>query len=270
MFPKYRVNRAKTITDTAVSYDLSIIINIKGCVFLDNTVKISVRNLVEFVSRSGDINTLYTSMNRNKEGIRLHKLVQSIRKKKARLEGSSYESEYSLKHSFVYKDCSFTVEGRADGIYKKDENIWIEEIKSTFSDLDFIEFDSGHWHMAQAKCYGYMYAFMNALNGINIMLTYVHGETEELKVFEHSFSFKELEDFFYGIIEGYYLFAQLDKDRINLRNETAFSMTFPFEKYRKGQRELSISVYAAAKNKKNLFAVAPTGRGKPCRFFTLL
>lgn len=262
MFPKYRVNRAKTITDTAVSYDLSIIINIKGCVFLDNTVKISVRNLVEFVSRSGDINTLYTSMNRNKEGIRLHKLVQSIRKKKARLEGSSYESEYSLKHSFVYKDCSFTVEGRADGIYKKDENIWIEEIKSTFSDLDFIEFDSGHWHMAQAKCYGYMYAFMNALNGINIMLTYVHGETEELKVFEHSFSFKELEDFFYGIIEGYYLFAQLDKDRINLRNETAFSMTFPFEKYRKGQRELSISVYAAAKNKKNLFAVAPTGTGK--------
>lgn len=225
-------------------------------------MKISVRNLVEFVSRSGDINTLYTSMNRNKEGIRLHKLVQTIRKKKAKLEGDIYESEYSLKHSFSYKECSFTIEGRADGIYKKGEDTWIEEIKSTFSDLDAIEFDCNHWHMAQAKCYGYMYAFLKGLKSINIMLTYVQGETEELKVFEHSFSFRELEAFFYGVIEGYYLFAQLDKDRINLRNETAVSMDFPFQKYRKGQRELSVSVYAASKNKKNLFAVAPTGTGK--------
>lgn len=235
---------------------------LKGLVKLENTIKISVRNMIEFISRKGDIDTTYRSMSRGKDGIRLHKKVQSKRKKQALLEGGFYESEYTLKHVFSFKDCTFLLEGRADGIIRREDYIAVEEIKSTSADLEEIEEDLNHWHLTQAKCYGYMYSTLHELDKINIILTYIHTETEEVKGFEYEFTKNELEVFFFQLVEKYYKFAEMDLKRISVRNETAKELGFPFENYRKGQRELSVSVYASIKNNKNLFVKAPTGIGK--------
>ena len=72
-------------------------------------IKISVRNLIEFVLRSGDIDNSFMSTTRALEGTLAHQKVQKS-------YGPEYSPEVTL-HNFL-KDYSLEVEGRVDGIFK--------------------------------------------------------------------------------------------------------------------------------------------------------
>lgn len=222
---------------------------------MDKKIKISVRNLIEFVLRSGDIDNSFMSTSRALEGTLAHQKVQKS-------YGHEYSPEVTLKHSFSYNDYSLEIEGRADGIFKLPEEIIIDEIKSTTRDLETIEEDYNHLHWAQAKCYGYIYALQNELKNASIQLSYFHIESEELKIFKRNFSFVELEVFFIDLIERYIKWASLTFDWADIRDKSILDIGFPFEKYRKGQRELAVAAYKTIKEGKNLFAQAPTGIGK--------
>ncbi|MDR7871069.1 MAG: ATP-dependent DNA helicase [Tissierellaceae bacterium] len=222
---------------------------------MNKTIKISVRNLIEFVLRSGDIDNSFMSTTRALEGTLAHQKVQKS-------YGHEYSPEVTLKHSFSYGEYLLEIEGRADGIFKFPEEIIIDEIKSTTRDLEDIEEDYNHLHWAQAKCYAYIYALQNELENISIQLSYFHIESEELKIFRRSFSFVDLEIFFIDIIESYIKWAKLTFDWTGIRDSTILDMDFPFKNYRKGQRELAVAAYKSIKEGKNLFAQAPTGIGK--------
>ena len=217
-------------------------------------IKISVRNLIEFVLRSGDIDNSFMSTSRALEGTLAHQKVQKS-------YGNEYSPEVTLKHSFSYNDYILEIEGRVDGIIRLPEETIIDEIKSTTKELETIEEDY-HLHWAQAKCYGYIYALQNELANISIQLSYFHIESEELKIFRRYFSFAELEVFFIDIIEKYIKWAKLTFDWAEIRDNTILGIDFPFKKYRKGQRELAVAAYKTIKERKNLFAQAPTGIGK--------
>ena len=128
--------------------------------FKNGVLKISVRNLVEFVLRSGDIDNRTVSgadKDAMQEGARLHKKIQGKM-------GGSYHAEVPLRMEFPYTDFSITVEGRADGIIDGDDgkSAVIDEIKCVYADLYFIE-EPRFVHKAQAMCYGYMYGIQNEL-----------------------------------------------------------------------------------------------------------
>lgn len=218
-------------------------------------IKISVRNLVEFVLRAGDIDNRITGAATPLEGTRAHQKIQKSYKQ-------GYEAEVSLKHSIQYKDIQITVEGRADGILKEDDFITIDEIKSTTKDLKFIDENYNELHWAQAKCYGFIYAADNHVENMNIRLTYFQLDTQEIKYITKEYSFKQLEDFFYDIIEKYYVWAKLSGDWEKVRDTTIKQLPFPYESYRKGQREMAVAVFKTIKNNKKFFAQAPTGIGK--------
>ncbi|MGN0305624.1 MAG: ATP-dependent DNA helicase, partial [Lachnospiraceae bacterium] len=112
-------------------------------------IRISVRNLVEFLLRSGDLdNRRETSAeNAMAEGGRIHRLIQ-------RRMGSEYHSEVSLKFREVTSDYELVVEGRADGIIILPDQITIDEIKGTYRELERIT-KPEPVHLAQAKCYAY-------------------------------------------------------------------------------------------------------------------
>ncbi|NLY45454.1 MAG: ATP-dependent DNA helicase [Tissierella sp.] len=222
---------------------------------MNKTIRISVRNLIEFVLRSGDIDNSFMSTSRALEGTLAHQKVQKS-------YGNEYSPEVTLKHSFSYNDYSLEVEGRADGIFKLPEEIIIDEIKSTTKDLESIEEDFNHLHWAQAKCYAYIYALQNELTSIYIQLSYFHIESEELKIFKRNFSYVELEDFFIDLIDRYVKWASLTFDWAEVRDGTILDMGFPFDKYRRGQRELAVAAYKTIREGKNIFAQAPTGIGK--------
>lgn len=72
-------------------------------------IKISVRNLIEYVMRSGDIDNTFRSNIPALEGTKAHQKVQKS-------YGDEYKSEYTLKHSLEYEEYTLIIEGRADGI----------------------------------------------------------------------------------------------------------------------------------------------------------
>ena len=222
---------------------------------MDKTIRISVRNLIEFVLRSGDIDNSFMSTSRALEGTLAHQKVQKS-------YGNEYSPEVTLKHSFSYNDYSLEVEGRADGIFKLPEEIIIDEIKSTTKDLETIEEDFNHLHWAQAKCYAYIYALQNELTSIYIQLSYFHIESEEIKIFKKRFKMGELEDFFLNIVDKYIQWANLTFYWGETRDKSIINLEFPFESYRKGQRELAVAAYKTIVERKNLFVQAPTGIGK--------
>ncbi len=220
---------------------------------MDN-IKISVRELVEFVYKSGDINVKNLSSDRAMEGIKAHKILQSQM-------GDNYHKEFYLKNEFELNSILFIIEGRADGIIIDDE-VTIDEIKSTYMTLELIDDGYNLAHAAQAKCYGYMYGLLNNLENLNVQLRYYNIDTKETKTIINSYSIEELKTFFYDLLDTYIDWAETI---INLRKErdrTIQELDFPFDNYRKGQRDFSVAVYQTIKSGKKLFAQAPTGVGK--------
>ena len=139
-------------------------------------VRISVRNLVEFILRSGDLDNSRGSSGDKEamlKGGRLHRKIQRSMK-------GNYQAEVSLKRESEYEDTIIQVEGRADGIFTEDEVVWIDEIKGIYGNVEQME-EPVKVHKAQAMCYGYIYGVQEGLSKIGIQMTYANLETEVVK-----------------------------------------------------------------------------------------
>ena len=222
---------------------------------MNKTIKISIRNLVEFIMRHGSIDNRYTSSIKAIEGIRGHQRVQKS-------YGDNYTAEVPLKYKLTYEDLEIIVEGRADGILIEDDKTIIDEIKTTTKDLLLIDENTNPLHWAQAKCYGYIYSMQNELENIDIQITYYNIDTKSTRILRQNNTLNELEEFFFWLIDEYKTWAQLENDWVNKRNESIKKLKFPFENYRPGQRELAVRVYKSITDSKKCFAQAPTGTGK--------
>ncbi len=217
--------------------------------------RISVRTLIEFVLRSGDIdNRIATgSDDAMAEGARLHRAIQ----KRA---GSDYRSEVSLSYVYSEDDCRITVEGRADGLIENESGVTIDEIKCTYGDV-MRYYDAKPMHLAQAKFYAYMAMLEKELPVVKVRLTYVNIDTEETRYFNYTFLPEELEKFTSEIVHEYVKWGRLEAQWREVRNECIKGLPFPYE-YRKGQDELVKQVYYTIYHKRKLFLEAPTGVGK--------
>ncbi|MDU1969034.1 MAG: helicase C-terminal domain-containing protein [Clostridium perfringens] len=218
-------------------------------------IKISIRNLVEFVLRRGSIDSRIKASVRALEGIKGHKKIQSSYSEKDR-------AEVTLKEDIDFEDFTLRVEGRADGILEENEKTIIDEIKTTTKNVMDIDYDFNELHWAQAKVYAYIYSKEKNLDSIIVQLTYYNVEDFGTKFLRKEYSFHELREFFYDLIEKYKEWILLEKKWIDFRNDSIESFNFPFKSYRKGQRELAIRVYKAITEGKKCFAEAPTGTGK--------
>ena len=218
----------------------------------------SVRGIVEFVLRRGNLDDRYMGKNRALEGTLAHQKLQSSNAAIYK----NYQKEVKLEKEFYIDDIILKVDGRADGIITENGLIYIEEIKSTFKSLLFIEEDYNELHWAQAKFYAYIYAEKNVLSSIWVRLSYYNIETDEVKSFDKLYDLKELEMFVYNIINEYSKWIKLKGSLNKDRNISIEKLKFPFDTYRKGQRELAINCYKTIKQKGVLFAQAPTGIGK--------
>jgi DNA excision repair protein ERCC-2 len=225
---------------------------------MDKVIRLSVRKLVEFILRSGDIDSRYTSRDSMYEGTRYHRVLQ-----KANIEKfDSYLSEVRLSGSFECGPVTYTLEGRADGIFVDQGKTVIDEIKTTSLPISLIEGDGSVTHWAQAQCYACIYALQNELTAISVRLTYFNIDTYETKHFIKDFELGELEAFVAAVLEKYTAWADLTASWQALRDTAIGTLAFPFPNYRTGQRELAVSVYRAIAGYRKLFAQAPTGTGK--------
>ena len=222
----------------------------------EKIIRISVRNLVEFILREGDIDNRKAGLP-DKEamqlGGRIHRKIQ-------RQMGSDYHAEVPLKITVPCEGFVIQIEGRADGIQKTADGVVVDEIKGVLRELEYIE-KPVSVHLAQAKCYGYIYGKQQELDSITVQMTYCQMETEEVKRFQETFSIEELERWFLDIVMQYEKWARFQVEWRQTRDATIKEAEFPYP-YREGQRELVTSVYRTILRKKKLFIQAPTGVGK--------
>ncbi|WP_022777757.1 ATP-dependent DNA helicase [Butyrivibrio sp. AE3009] len=238
-------------------------------------IKISVRGLVEFILRSGNIdNRIHqTSPDAMLEGSRIHRMIQKSM-------GPDYHAEVPLSYSYDAEKYALVVEGRTDGILDKnfDKPIseleasqesfipgsryvpMIDEIKGTYRDLSRMR-EADDLHLAQAMCYGAMYLAGRHYPEINIRITYCNIDTEEKRYFDKSFSYDEIMTWFLDLISKYRKWADFECEWETLRTSSIKAVQFPFP-YREGQKDLAAGVYRTIVHGKKLFLEAPTGTGK--------
>ena len=156
----------------------------------------------------------------------------------------------------------------------------VEEIKGTFRELELLE-EPVPVHLAQAKCYAFLYGLEKHQESIRVLMTYCRLETEEgkkmepltkedvkpetsnqkIRHFSFTYSMKELEVWFDALLDEYYQWAEFQFQWQKQRDASMQGLEFPFP-YRPGQRDLVSGVYRTILRRKELFVQAPTGIGK--------
>lgn len=239
----------------------------------------SVRNLVEFILRGGDIDNRSGRMitDAMMEGSKIHRKIQ-------RSMGEDYQAEVPLALTIEAEEYMLVIEGRADGIAygefpnqnsekeaytqdtfldrtgKSEEMVYIDEIKGVYRNVATMEAPV-YVHKAQAMCYAYIYALQNHLDQIGVQMTYCNLDTEDVKLFQEVFAWDSLADWFGNLIAEYRKWADWQIMWRRKRQESIQNLEFPYP-YREGQRKLVGDVYRTIRRGKNLFLQAPTGVGK--------
>lgn len=220
-------------------------------------IRISVRNLVEFILRSGDIDNRRSSMspeNAMAEGSRIHRMIQ-------KQMGLEYQAEVSLLHRYDAGNYGIIVEGRADGIVDEPGELpMIDEIKGTYRELRKIK-EPMPLHVEQAKCYAFMYAVINGCQRMKVQMTYCNIDTEELKYFHYEYDFDKLQKWYMDMLGEYRKWTDFANEWNEKKVNSIKKLSFPFP-YREGQKELVTQVYQTIYHKKKIFIEAPTGVGK--------
>ena len=230
---------------------------ISGVHIIMETIKLSIRKIVDLILRCGDIDSGFSDASAMHKGAAIHRKIQ-------KQSGENYQREVSLKLDMQIEGINIAVQGRADGIITElDGAVIIDEIKTTTLSLDRI-FTQHEQHLGQGKCYAYMYLqnLENPPEFISVQLTYYQLESEEIRKHKWDFTYDELKRFFYELMDKYGQWLSFERDHKILRDKTIAETAFPFDSYRKGQRELAVASYRTVSAGKKLYAQAPTGIGK--------
>ncbi|MGG3916397.1 helicase C-terminal domain-containing protein [Rossellomorea vietnamensis] len=218
------------------------------------TMKVSIRELVEFVYKEGSIDLRFQARSSMVTGTRLHQKLQKQYK-----EGD--EKEVFLKGEKEAGGLDYQLEGRCDGIHYDDGEVTVEEIKSTAKKLDLIE-EGSRVHWAQGECYAYLLAKERQLTNVGVQLTYIEVESERTKSFKQMYSTEELERIVNETLVAYTPFATVILTNEENKMKSVTDLIFPYPSYRKGQKKLAGAVYKTVSESKPLYANAPTGTGK--------
>ncbi len=218
-------------------------------------IDVSVKDIVELIYGSGSITSTKALQERALIGTEIHQYWQ-----KQYLETDKKEVVCHL--NYKTEEFSLDISGRIDGVLNRENEIIIEEIKSTHLDLEVIEEDTTPSHFAQAKIYAYIFLMTNNMKSIRVLLTYINISDLKVKSFEKTYTLKQLEKFFLKTIEKYLKWMEQINLHENERQKSIVGLDFPFPDYRLNQREMMAYIYRNIINRGKLYLEAPTGIGK--------
>ena len=108
-------------------------------------IRISVRSLVEFILRSGNIDNRRAASSENamQEGSRIHRMIQ-------RRMGPEYQAEVGLRYLYDAGEYEIVVEGRADGIIT--EVAEMVEVSALPEDMPLLFTETVQYLQNEAEC----------------------------------------------------------------------------------------------------------------------
>lgn len=218
-------------------------------------IKISVRKLVEFVWRSGSIDTRFSGFDRAQEGARIHRYIQ-------KQGGKQYQPEVTLRTTRTVDGIDFLLEGRADGIIDRNGAYTVDEIKTTAAPAELLNEGYNFVHWAQAQCYAAMLCEEKSLCEISVQLTYFQIDSAKIIRLQKHFTQAEADAFLTDTLHRFCRWAAMQQSWLDARNAYLQACRFPFENYRPDQYRLAGAVYKTIAASERLMACAPTGIGK--------
>lgn len=218
------------------------------------TISSSVRDLVEFVLRAGDLGGSggFMRQNRALEGTRGHQSLQ-------RQRPLGYQAEVRVSWLTETPEFILELQGRIDGVWIQAPSVLIEEIKTVDGPWSGSP-DPLHW--AQAKIYAHLYLSQNRFEECTIQLTYLELDSGHVASFRESCTASILAEFFQRVLSQYLDWMREQYHWERVRDASIKELVFPFRAYRAGQRSLAVAAYRTIKSGGKLFAEAPTGIGK--------
>lgn len=216
------------------------------------TIRIAVRTLVEFTLHGADIRPA-GSMKDMQEGVLGHKARQS-------LMGDGWEAEVPLSLTVPVDDeADLLLTGRMDAFFDGEVPV-IEEIKLwQRKEPPMLAAEA---HEMQAVCYGYMLCEERKIQNVIIRVVYVDRRGKVRGEFDTLLTAEECHARFLTVFEPWVRRMRLVRGHRRERDASLRHLTFPFDSYRPGQREMAVQVYTAVKLGRRLFASMPTGTGK--------
>lgn len=214
----------------------------------------SVRDLVEFVHRTGDLagTGAFRSPQRAVAGTHGHRRVQQSR-------GESYQAEVVVERIIERPGLRLLISGRVDGIIPDADPPFVEEIKTVTAHWD------GHpdpVHLAQLRAYAALLAEEKCWTSVHHQLTYLNLDTDEVTTFNDTEPQESLGGFLDETLREWLAWLEPRVRWLTIRDTSLAALEFPFGRFRSGQRELARTVYRSVRDGKNLFLEAPTGMGK--------
>jgi DNA excision repair protein ERCC-2 len=217
--------------------------------------RIGIRDIVSFLYASGDLSSETFQNVSALEGTKAHQYVQDHYL-------SDDSSEVSISYIYEIDDIMLFLNGRIDGIIKRDNSYLIDEIKSTRQNIYADDFQYNIEHLAQLKFYAYMYLKNTNIDFIEGQITYIQISDYKTRQFKFDFYLRDLEQFIKVSIDEYVQWLYILENHQKEKLETIKTLDFPFKSYRRGQREMMAAVYQTVKDQDILYAIAPTGIGK--------
>ncbi|MGN0991494.1 MAG: helicase C-terminal domain-containing protein [Candidatus Ventricola sp.] len=215
-------------------------------------VRMSVRAVVETTLHESDLTPAASSARRMQEGAMAHRARQGSAPER------EYRKEVALAADYEGEALTLHVTGRADGIFLREDGVAvIEEIKLGAPDQLLVPA-----HSAQAAMYGHMLLEGEEMDRVCLRVLYVDARGGALAMYEEERDRESLRAGFETLCAAACAWEEQKLVRQQARDASLTSLAFPFREYRAGQRKFAANVYIALRERKRLFAQAPTGIGK--------
>lgn len=220
-----------------------------------NTIKLSVKQLVEFSCRSGDLFSSSQSGPSALEGIRAHQKIQ------ARL-ADTFQAEFSVATSFRSDDIELLIGGRVDLVSVDASPPLLAEIKSCYGHPSQLPPGQCEQHWAQLKLYAYCYLQQHPEESIHLRMIWADLEQDQQHEETVSLTADAVDAFGLAALQRYAdwqrLVSHIDKEGL----ASATAANFPHDTFRQGQRAMATAVFRSLRDSDHLLCEAPTGIGK--------
>ena len=217
-----------------------------------NSIYVSAYDLCQYIFRGGDINSRLVSGNKYGSTIASHK---SHTKKPNIVDAFSFTK--------IVEGIPIVVYAYPEGVRQEDGKYVIESVYSVPYFLDDIKNGALDIAIKTAICTAYIVLERYKLPSIEARITFYKEGADEERAFKQILEREELSLTFESMLELFYPFAKIIKEKTLKTLSQLKDLRFPFEGgAREGQRDFIIEAFRAIKSHKRLVAEAPTGTGK--------
>lgn len=218
-----------------------------------NAIYISARELCEYVCRGGDLSGKI--LNGNKNGM-------TVVSHKAWTKKPNIVDAYSF--TTIVHGINVIVYAYPEGVRTKDNGEYeIENVYTVPYFLDDIKNGELDISIKTAIVTGYILCERYKIQSIDAHITFYREGGDEEREFAQTITREEMVMTFEYLIDSFYPFAKIIKERREKTLLQLENLSFPFKTgAREGQRDFIIEAFRTIKGRKRLVAEAPTGIGK--------